>query len=105
MAQFDVYENRNSKTRRLIPFLLDVQNDLLADLATTVVIPMCPATETKALEMARLTPRLNINGQHYLLLTPQLAGIARKELGDMVVNVADYRDDIIGALDFLVTGI
>ncbi|MDO9104072.1 MAG: CcdB family protein [Methylovulum sp.] len=105
MAQFDVYENRNPKTRRLIPFLLDVQNDLLADLATTVVIPMCPATETKILEMARLIPRLNINGQSYVMLTPQLAGIARKELGDIVVNVVDYRNDIIGALDFLVTGI
>lgn len=105
MAQFDVYENRNTKTRPLIPFLLEVQSDLLAGLATTVVIPMSLVTETKALEMARLTPRINIEERHYLLLTPQLAGISRKELGDFIVNAASYRDDIIGALDFLITGI
>ncbi len=105
MAQFDVYENPNLKTRRLIPYLLDIQNDLLASLATTVVIPLCQTTETKPLEMARLTPLLEINARHYLLLTPQLAGIPRKELGDVVVNVSNYRDEIIGALDFLMTGI
>ena len=105
MPQFDVHENRNPKTGRLMPYLLDVQNDLLGSLATTVVIPMCLVTETKPLEMERLTPRLEINDRHYLLLTPQLAGIHRKELGDAVANVSNYRDEIIGALDFLVTGI
>jgi len=105
MAQFDVYENRNPKTKRLMPFLLDVQSDLLSGLATTVVIPLCLATGAKPLAMARLTPQLNINNQDYLLLTPQLAGIARNGLGDAMINLAVYRDDIIGALDFLLTGI
>lgn len=105
MAQFDVYENRNPKTKRLMPFLLDVQSDLLSGLATTVVIPLCLATEAAPLAMVRLTPSLNINNQGYLLLTPQLAGIAKNGLGDVMVNLAAYRDDIIGALDFLLTGI
>lgn len=88
-----------------MPFLLDVQNDLLSGLATTVVIPLCVATEAKPLAMVRLTPHLKINDQDYLLLTPQLAGIAKNGLGDAVVNLAAYRDEIIGALDFLLTGI
>ncbi|SJM92565.1 conserved hypothetical protein [Crenothrix polyspora] len=104
MSQFDVYTNRNPKTRQLIPYLLDVQNDLLTELATTVVIPMCLAVEKKTLEMARLTPCMEINGQRYLLLTPQLAGIHKKELGEFVASVANYRAEIIGALDFLITG-
>jgi toxin CcdB len=105
MAQFDVYENKNSKTNRLMPYLLDVQSDLLCGLATTVVIPMCLATAHKSLGMERLTPRLEIKANYYLLLTPQLAGIARKELGDTVDNAAHCRDEIISALDFLITGI
>ncbi|MBT9098587.1 CcdB family protein [Methylovulum psychrotolerans] len=105
MAQFDVYENKNPKTKRLMPFLLDAQNDLLSGLATTLIIPLCLATEAKPLAMARLTPLLMINGEDYLLLTPQLAGISKQGLGNAVANLAAYRDDIIGALDFLVTGV
>ncbi|MDP2901908.1 MAG: CcdB family protein [Methylovulum sp.] len=40
-----VYANPSPKTKRLIPYLLDIQNDLLASLATTVVIPLCQTTE------------------------------------------------------------
>ncbi|TAK62247.1 CcdB family protein [Methylobacter sp.] len=105
MAQFDVYENNNPKSKKLFPFLLDVQNDLLSNLATTVVIPMCLASETKSMEMPGLIPSLAINGEHYLLLTPQLAGIYRKELGNALTDLSSYRDDIIAALDFLITGI
>ena len=39
MAQFDVYLNANPETSSEIPFLLDVQTDLLDNLATRVVAP------------------------------------------------------------------
>lgn len=103
MPQFDLHENRNPKTQGLVPYLLDVQSDLLGDLATTVVIPLCPAgTPTRG--MTRLTPRLEIDGGNYLLLTPQLASIPRKELGKTISNLASYRNEIIGAVDFLLAG-
>ena len=34
MAQFDVYENPNPASQKSIPYLLDVQTDLLDNLAT-----------------------------------------------------------------------
>ena len=34
MAQFDVYRNPNPKTSSEIPYLLDIQTDLLDNLAT-----------------------------------------------------------------------
>ena len=40
MAQFRVYENSNRATKQRIPYLLDIQSDLLDDLQTTVVIPL-----------------------------------------------------------------
>ena len=40
MAQFDVYRNTNSATRKSIPYVLDVQTDLLDTLATRVVVPL-----------------------------------------------------------------
>jgi toxin CcdB len=40
-----------------------------------------------------------------VLLTPQLAGIARSDLGTEVTNIAERRDAVIAALDCLFTGI
>ena len=40
MAQFDVYLNPNAATRKIIPYLLDVQADLLDTLSTRVVVPL-----------------------------------------------------------------
>jgi len=45
MAQFDVYLNPNPDTRKPIPYLLDVQTDLLDTLATRVVVPLILAEE------------------------------------------------------------
>jgi toxin CcdB len=38
-------------------------------------------------------------------MTPQLAGISVKQLGAKVVDLTQRREDIIAALDLLVTGI
>ncbi|PWV68837.1 CcdB family protein [Halomonas sp. A11-A] len=43
MAQFHAYENRNPASRERYPYLLDIQCDLLGELRTTVVVPLCPA--------------------------------------------------------------
>ena len=40
MAQFDVHRNLNSASANAMPFLLDVQSDLLNGLATRVVVPL-----------------------------------------------------------------
>jgi toxin CcdB len=39
MPQFTVYRNKNPQTLSTVPFLLNVQHDLLSDLETRVVIP------------------------------------------------------------------
>ena len=40
MTQFDVHINPNPATRKAIPYLLDVQADLLDTLATRVIVPL-----------------------------------------------------------------
>ena len=40
MAQFDVHRNPNAASAKAIPFLLDVQADLLSGLATRVAVPL-----------------------------------------------------------------
>jgi CcdB protein len=42
--------------------------------------------------------------EDYVLMTPQLAGIRRIELGEAVGSLANARQTIVAAMDFLLTG-
>lgn len=44
MSQFTVYANKNARTRKTFPCLIDIHSDLLEGLQTTVVIPLCKAS-------------------------------------------------------------
>lgn len=105
MAQFSVHKNKNPNTRAAYPYLVDVQSDLLRDLRTRVVVPLVRVTAVGKKPIKNLTPVLNIDGQKFAMLVPQLAGISLGDLGPEVASVAQHRNDIIGALDFLITGI
>lgn len=105
MPQFTVYQNKNLQTRSAVPFLLDIQNDLFADLETRVVIPLCPVSSIQGRALKALMPVLEINGERFAMMTPQMAGIPRGELGAPVAQVERQRFEIIAAVDFLLTGI
>jgi len=105
MPQFTVYKNKNPQTQAAVPFLLDIQNDLLSSLDTRVVVPLHPAAALKGKALKTLTPVLLIDGEPYVMLTPQLAGIPKSELGAPVNQVQQYRAEVIAAIDLLVTGI
>ena len=105
MSQFDVYRNANPATRARIPYLLDVQSDLLDPLATRVVVPLCKPEVLKGKLAERLNPVFEVEGRSMAMLTPELAGVSRKMLGERIGNLADERRSIIAALDLLFTGI
>jgi len=100
MAQFDIYTG----TGEGYAFLVELQDNLLADLSTRVVAPLA-AEETLSHAMQQLNPRIVINGRSYLLLTHLLAAISTNGLGQLVGNVSAQRDEIIGSIDMLFTGI
>jgi toxin CcdB len=104
MAQFDVYLNPNPQSRNIIPYLLDVQADLLDALATRVVAPLVLAEEM-GLAAKQLNPQFRIKDTAVVMSTAELAGIANRSLGDKVDSLKDKRDEIIAALDLLFTGI
>ncbi len=104
MAQFDVYLNPNVATRKFIPYLLDVQADLLDTLATRVVVPLI-LTEEMVLAAKHLNPQFKIKGVAVVMSTAELAGVPSRSLGDKVTTLKSKRDEIIAALDILFTGI
>ncbi len=105
MTQFTIYQNKNAQTKKEYPLLLDIQTNLLDSLQTTVVVPLKKLETNRDKVLSQLTPTFEIEGVDYLMLTPQLAGIQRKELGKAVTNIEYARTEILNALDFLVTGI
>jgi toxin CcdB len=105
MAQFTVYLNTNPATCDQLPLLLDIQSPLLDDLASCVVVPLAPMAQHRAPAIRKLMPILEVGQARYVLITPQLAGVSRKVLGDAVGDLSGQRGEIVAALDLLFTGI
>lgn len=105
MAQFDVYRNPNPTTRARVPFVLDVQAELLDSLLTRVVVPLCKLDTIGAKPAERLNPQFEIDGRKLVMLTQELAAVPRKALGDLAGNLSSERAAIIAALDLMFTGI
>lgn len=104
MAQFDVYQNLNPRSKSHIPYLLDIQHDLLSQLSTRVVIPLL-IHEALSIPADILNPVFTIENRDVILSTAELAGIDKKQLGAVLTNMSQERDKIIAAIDFLITGI
>lgn len=105
MGQFTVYQNENPNTKKTYPYLVDIQSDLLDELRTTVVIPLCDASRLSDQIITKLCPTVEIGGKKYVVLTQLLAGINRNELGREVTNLAEHRSDFVAAIDFIISGI
>ena len=105
MAQFDVYRNPSSKTNKAYPFLVDVQNSVIDQLATRLVVPLTKNTTKNNLYMKNLTPEIEFEGETYLFLTQQLSSLPEDVLKDCIGSLAQSRELLIGAIDFAITGI
>jgi len=105
MAQFDIYENPNKKSRTAYPFIIDMQNNIVDDLASRIVAPLALYSKFKEQEIKKLTPRVSYKGQEFLILIPQITSMPAKLLKEPIGSLSHLRDEIIGALDFAIIGI
>ena len=104
MARFEVYRNSGPHAGD-VPYLLDVQSDLLQGLETRVVVPLRRRDRFPAQQMPdRLTPVFEVDGIACLMETPKLAAVPLRLLKARVASLADHQGEIAGALDFLFLG-
>lgn len=103
MSQFRAYKNHNPENQH-IPYLLDVQNGLLEGLDTRMVIPLIRESSFKGSGITTLTPKVNINGEALLLLTPQMVAIKKQLLTDEIHDLSDFRYEILAAINLLIEG-
>jgi len=105
VAQFDVYVNPSKQTRNAYPFILDIQNELIENIATRIVVPLGIAKNFSNEEMKGLTPRIEFEGTDLLIMIPQIASMPARALKEPIGTLFHLRDEIISALDFAITGI
>lgn len=105
MAQFDIYKNPNARTKKQFPYLVDIQNEVIADLDTRIVMPLGKASLFANEYMDRLTPDIEFEGDKLILLAPQIASVPERILKNPIGTIEHLRDEIITALDFAITGI
>jgi toxin CcdB len=103
MAQFDVHRNPDARSRRIIPYLLVVQSDLLSDLTTCAVVPLVDAAHFGK-PATRLNPVFDIEKARVVMSTAEIAGVPRRALGRLAGSLAPQRDAIVAAIDFLILG-
>lgn len=105
MAQFDVFTNPSPTTRRLFPYIVDIQSQYLDELATRIVIPLGKASAFANTSMKGLTPVITFQDEKLLLLTLQVSSLPRNKLSDRIGTLAHFRTEIMNALDFAIFGI
>lgn len=96
MAQFDVYKNLNPNSNEKIPYILDVQNDILKSLSSRVVVPL--ALNISGAKI--LNPSFEIENNKVTMSTAELSSIPLSMIGDKVCTLKNKRDEVIGAIDF-----
>jgi len=105
MAQYDIYPNPSPRSRDEVPYLVDVQSDLLADLRTRLVMPLAHTGAQFTQAPRRLSPTFIVEGQ-VLALQPHLAAgvearVLKKPVGSLATRAADLRD----AMDAVLSGV
>ncbi len=101
--QHDLFINPSRRGRSIYPLLVDLQADvvggdgrIVAPLTTTAIVPNSPA---------RALPRVSLDGRDYVVMMRLLAYLPARHLGASVGSIADRRDDLTRALDWLFFGI
>jgi toxin CcdB len=98
MARFDVYAQSGFSG-----FLLDCQSDLLTGLNTRFVVPLLREGDAPR-PIGRLNPRFCLSGESVVMVTQFGAAVALGELSEPVASLRECHDEIVAALDMLISG-
>lgn len=105
MKQFTLYRNENENSKKAYPYFVDVQSDLLDELNSRIVIPLSTPGALNNLNANKLCPIIEIDEGAFVLLTHQMTSVPYSALRREVTSLENYRYEILGAIDLLLTGI
>ncbi|ENR6547771.1 CcdB family protein, partial [Vibrio cholerae] len=67
--------------------------------------PLTPLDLLEKKAPSHLCPTIHIEQGDFVILTQQIASVPTKILVEPVADLSTFRDEIIAAIDFLITGI
>lgn len=102
MAQFDVHRNRGS-SRDAIPYVVVVQSAIFDGYKRRVVVPLVKKSQLDKVTFPRFNPTFTIEGTPVVLHPLELASVGTDKLGKVVHSLAEEGQQIIDALDELIT--
>ncbi|MCC6561310.1 MAG: CcdB family protein [Xanthomonadales bacterium] len=105
VRRFDVFENPSRRESRAFPYVLVVQSELLDEMATRVVLPLTPVRLLHGKPVARLHPRVEIDGESFVVFTHLLGTLPTQHLKKRIANLGDQQHAFVAALDHLFSGI
>ncbi|MDR0275419.1 MAG: CcdB family protein [Burkholderiaceae bacterium] len=105
MPQFDVYANPNSGSRASVPFVVDVQSNLIDALPTRLVMPLSRVGAEQARLPSNLCPPVTLEDEVLTLMPHLAAPVDRRLLRHPVRSLAHRAHDISAALDAVVSGV
>ena len=104
MAQFDVYVNPQPESRRFVPYIVDVQSQLIDQLTTRLVMPLSRVGTQQGSLPVNLCPVVEVAGEA-LSLMPQLAApFPARLLKKPVLSLAHRAAEVTGAMDAVLSG-
>ncbi|MES9856931.1 MAG: CcdB family protein [Sedimenticola sp.] len=72
MAQFSLYKNEDSASNDTYPYFIDIQNPLLSDLNSRLVIPLSSYGTLNNTDAKRLCPVIHLDEGDFVLLQTSL---------------------------------
>ena len=103
--QYDVYPNPSARLRVVYPFVLDVQSDLLKALATRMVVPLAVTGLSASSLPHRLCPMVTVQEQSLMLVPFEAAPLDKRHLKVKVCSVRQHANEIVAAMDAVMSGI
>jgi toxin CcdB len=102
MAQFDVHRNIG-KHKDAIPFVVIVQSSLFDDYRRRVVVPLVRRSVIGKLSHTSFNPTFKIRGTPVVLHPLEIVSVPIEQLGEHVGTLADESQQIVAALDELLS--
>ena len=102
MAQFDVHRNRGAN-HDAIPYVVIVQSAVFNEYKRRVVVPLVKKSYLDKVTFPRFNPTFTIEGISVVLHPLELVSVSTDKLGQVVHSLAEEGQQIIDALDELIT--
>jgi toxin CcdB len=98
MARFDVHRIANVQG-----YFLNIQADFLSHLDTRIVVPLL-LRDSAPTAARRLNPSFDVEDAEVVMMTEFMAATPKSSLQPAIGSLAEHRDEIVEAVDFLMQG-